>query len=55
MTKLVLKTGAAEEMRILSVSEIAHVSGAKKAERLKDEAEGLADEANDAGKFSKAG
>lgn len=53
MAKLVLKTEAVETMRVLSVEEIAQIAGASKAEKLKAEAERLADKANDAGKFSK--
>jgi hypothetical protein len=57
MTKLVLKTEAADAMRVLSVEEISLIAGASKlraeAERLRAEAESLVDKANDAGKFSK--
>jgi hypothetical protein len=48
MTKLVLKTDSTKEMRVLSVEEISLIGGA-----LKAEAERVAKEANDAGKFSK--
>ncbi|MFM9850152.1 MAG: hypothetical protein ACKVP3_23720 [Hyphomicrobiaceae bacterium] len=49
MAKLVLKTEAVEEVRVLSVEEISLIGGARKAE-----AELLSAKANDAGKFSKS-
>jgi hypothetical protein len=50
MTKLVLKTEAAEAMRVLSVEEISLISGARKE---KEEAAAAAEKANNSGKFTK--
>jgi hypothetical protein len=50
MTKLVLKTEAADAMRILSVEEISLISGARK---LEAEATAAAEKANNSGKLSK--
>ena len=50
MTKLVLKTEAADAMRVLSVEEISLISGAR---TLKEEAAAAAEKANNSGKFTK--
>ncbi len=48
MTKLVLKTGAADAMRVLSVEEISLISGARKEKEA-----AAASKAQDAGKLTR--